>query len=99
MIENADYYYLQRNTSIQYQSFNPKKLDGVTHCHDMLEAVKENFPDLVPAAECRYLSTVCNILFQINDDRYQKERQELWREVKKYRRGILTDSEARKKQG
>lgn len=97
VIENADYYYLQRNTSIQYQSFNPKKLDGVTHCHDMLEAVKENFPDLVPAAECRYLSTVCNILFQINDDRYQKERQELWREVKKYRRGILTDSEARKK--
>lgn len=95
VISNVDYYYVQRNASIQYQSFNPNKLDGVTHCHDMLESVRKDFPDLVSAAECRYFSTVCNILFQINDDEYEKERQNLWMEVKKYRMSVLVNFEAR----
>ena len=97
VISNIDYFYLQRDTSIQYQEFNPKKLDGVEHCRKMMEAVKEDYPDLVPAAECRYLSTVCNILFQINEEKYGRERQQLWSEVKKYRKSVLANSEARKK--
>lgn len=97
VISNVDYFYLQRGASIQYQSFNPRKLDGVEHCREMMEAVKRDFPNLGKAAECRYLSTVCNILFQINDEKYKEEQRTLWEEVKKYRRDVLMNKEARKK--
>lgn len=94
---NVDYFYLQRDTSIQYQSFDLRKLDGVKHCHEMMEAVKNDFRDLGSAAECRYLSTVCNIYFQINEGKYEREKQELWQEIKKYRKSVLLNPEARKK--
>lgn len=36
-IGNVDYYYFQRAASIQNAAFDPKKLDGVEHCHAMME--------------------------------------------------------------
>lgn len=97
IISNVDYFYFWRKSSIQYQKFNLRKLDGVTHCREMLEAVKKDFPELVYAAECRYLSAVCNILFQIKDNMYAKEREFLWEEIKIYRHDVLMDANARKK--
>lgn len=97
VISNIDYFYFQRKDSIQYKSFNIQKLDGVKHCGKMLEAVKKDYPELAVAAECRYISTVCNILFQIRDKKYIKERQGLWQEIKKYRKDVLLDKNARKK--
>lgn len=97
VIGNVDYFYFHRKGSIQYESFNPRKLDGVRHCLEMMKAVKQDFPDLGRAAECRYFSTVCNILFQIKDNAYTKEREFLWKEVKIYRKDILMDGKARKK--
>lgn len=97
VISNIDYFYLQREASIQYQSFDLRKLDGVKHCYDMMEAVKKDFQDLGSAAECRYLSTVCNIFFQINEEKYKMEKQKLWEEIKKYRKSVLINPEARKK--
>lgn len=97
VISNVDYFYLQRAASIQYQKFDLRKLDGIKHCRDMMEAVKKDYQDLGPAAECRYLSTVCNIFFQINEKKYEKEKRKLWREIKKYRKSVLTNPEARKK--
>ena len=53
--------------------------------------------EVLKAANCRYFSVLCNVLFQINDKNYDSIKKELWYEVKKYRKGILHDSEARKK--
>ena len=62
-----------------------------------MENVKRDFPKLSRAAECRYLSNVCNILFQIQDKQHEKIEKALWQEVKKYRRNVLLDPQARKK--
>lgn len=97
VIRNVDYYYFQRADSIQNDIFNSRKVDGIEHCHNMMEAVKRDFPKLQNAAECRYFSTVCNILFQIKDKQYEEIRQALWSEIVKYRKNILFDTEARKK--
>ena len=96
-IANRDYYYFQRGSSIQNMAFNPRKLDSVRHCHALMENVKRDFPRLSRAAECRYLSNVCNILFQIQDKQHEKIEKALWQEVKKYRRNVLLDPQARKK--
>ena len=96
-IANRDYYYFQRGSSIQNMAFNPRKLDSVRHCHTLMENVKRDFPRLSRAAECRYLSNVCNILFQIRDRQHEKIEKALWQEVKKYRRNVLLDPQARKK--
>ena len=97
LIKNVDYYYFQRSDSIQNENFNIKKMDGVEHCKNLMLSVKEDFPELGIAAECRYLSTVCNILFQIKDKKYDEERDILWHEVLKYRKDVLLDKDARKK--
>lgn len=97
VIGNVDYYYFQRADSIQNVTFNSKKMDGIEHCHNMMEAVKMDFPKLQNAAECRYFSTVCNILFQIKDKKHETMRQALWNEVIKYRKDVLFNTEARKK--
>ncbi len=97
VIGNVDYYYLQRRDSIQNITFNKRKLDGVEHCHNMMSAVCSDFPDLKNAAECRYFSTVCNIIFQIRDKEHETERRTLWKEITEYRRRVLFNPDARKK--
>ena len=97
VIGNVDYYYFQRADSIQNVTFNSKKMDGIEHCHNMMEAVKMDLPKLQTAAECRYFSTVCNILFQIKDKKHETMRQSLWNEVIKYRKDVMFNTEARKK--
>lgn len=97
MIGNVDYYYFQRTDSIQNIAFNVRKMDGIEHCHNMMKAVEADFPELKNAAECRYFSTVCNILFQIKDDKHESIRRSLWNEVLKYRKDVLFNAEARKK--
>ena len=96
-IANRDYYYFQRADSIQNRTFDPRKLDSVRHCRALMENVKRDFPQLGRAAECRYLSNVCNILFQIRDKEHEKIEKALWQEVKKYRKSVALDPEARKK--
>ena len=96
-IENLDYYYFQRADSIMNAEFNPRRMDGVELCHAMMECVKRDVPSLGRAAECRYFSTVCNILFQIRDEKHEEERKTLWKEVLRYRKNVATDREARKK--
>lgn len=65
----------------------------------MAKRVKDikKYPSLKKAAECRYFSTVCNILFQIHSPEFKKQEKELWREIKKYRYSVMTNRNGRKK--
>lgn len=63
----------------------------------MMENVRRDHPPLEQAAECRYLSTVCNILFQIRDKAHEPERKLLWKEVVRCRSAVVRDPNARKK--
>lgn len=97
VVNNIDYFYFQRKNSIQNEKFSLRKLDGIKHCREMMENVKQDYPDLGVAAESRYFSTVCNILFQIKEHEFTKERDLLWNEILKYRKHVLIDKKARKK--
>lgn len=97
VISNTDYYYLQRQGSIQNSGFSRRHLDGVKHMKQVLDRVIEEYPDLEPAAACRYFSTLSNIYMKIDDPSDEGLRHSLWNEMKAIRRQILKNSKARKK--
>ncbi len=97
VIPNVDYYYFQRSNSIAQSKFNIRKMDAIIHMNELRKFISDNYPNLISAAECRYFSTVCNILFQISGDEFEPQRKQLWSEVKKYRKNILFDKNGRKK--
>lgn len=96
IISQVDYYYFQRKDSIAQSDFNNKKMDGINHMNELRKFISENYPWLKRAAECRYFSTVCNILFLIKSKNdYPVEVDILWHEIKKYRRSVLLNKEGR----
>lgn len=97
VIPNIDYFYFQRKTSIAQATFSIRKMDAIRHMDDFKNFISINYPLLKKAAECRYFSTVCNIFFQIQSPEFEKQRKELWNEIKKYRYSVLTNMEGRKK--
>lgn len=98
IIPQMDYYYLQRENSIAQSGFNPKKMEGVKFMNELRQFITENYPELRKAAECRYFSTVCNILFLVKTrNEYPDEWLLLWNEVRKYRKAVLFNREGRVK--
>ena len=97
VIPNIDYYYFQRENSIAQGEFSLKKFDAINHMNSFKNFIVTNYPTLKSAAECRYFSTVCNILFQINSVEYEKQKQQLWDEIKYYRHSVLMNKNGRKK--
>lgn len=97
VIPNVDYYYFQRSNSIAQSEFNIRKMDAIIYMNELREFISDKYPNLTRAAECRYFSTVCNILFQIRKEEFEPQRRQLWSEVKKYRKSILSDKDGRRK--
>ena len=97
IISNSDYFYLQRESSIQYQNFSTKKMDAIYHIEAMASAVIEKYPDLKSAAYCRELSCACNLLFQIPKNDTSGCRNYLWNIVLRTRKTIMKDRHARRK--
>lgn len=97
VIPNIDYFYFQRKTSIAQATFSAKKMDAIKHMDDFRSFITVNYPSLKKAAECRYFSTVCNIIFQIQSPEFEQQRKELWSEIKKYRYNVMINRYGRKK--
>ena len=97
VIPNVDYFYFQRKTSIAQATFSIKKMDAIRHMDDFRNFITVNYPSLKKAAECRYFSTVCNIIFQIQSPDFEQQRKELWKEIKKYRYSVVANMKGRKK--
>lgn len=97
IIDNIDYLYYQRSGSIQYQSFNKRKMDCIWHSREMLKYVSERFPSLEKAALARYFGGLCNIIFQIPSNGYEEESSLIWNDIRKYRKQVLFDKNTRRK--
>ena len=97
IIRNVDYYYRQRRNSIQYQSFNIRKLDCITHINDMRKRIESVYPDLESAIDCREFSALCNIIFQIPPKRETEIRVNIWNRLKIIRKSVLSNKKAKKK--
>ena len=97
VIPNIDYYYFQRQNSIAQSTFSIRKMDAIDHMQMFKNFIIAKYPNLKLAAECRYFSTVCNILFQIDNPVFKEQKEYLWSEVKKYRYDVLKNKQGRKK--
>ena len=92
------YFYLQRNGSIMH-IFGKSSMDELDAADNLVEFCKENYPDIVPAAESKKFSDYCQVLLSNAD--LEKEYSEIFIRIKEYligkRKQILFDKNCRKK--
>lgn len=97
IIDNIDYYYFQRNDSIQYEKFKIEKMDAIYHMKDLNQYIKVQYPNLCPDADSRYFCTLCNVFFQITSSEYKKEQNFIWSEILKIRKYVILNRHGRLK--
>lgn len=104
------YYYLQRSGSIIHSTFHWQKMDYFMFTRECIDYMKDMHPELVNAAVSRHFSACFEVLASISggDDTdrggrindqdqgtYQEARKKLVQEIKKYRKTVLYDRNAR----
>lgn len=90
------YYYCVRGDSIIRKGFAERKLDYIQNTKYVLNKTREAFPGLEKAAISRALWADVHVVVQIGRDKnFLKVQNELWEEVKKYRKTVLADKKSR----
>lgn len=90
------YYYYIRGNSIIHTEFTKKKLDYIENTKFVLEEIKKEYPALEKAAISRVVWADVHVVVQIGKDkRYCLVQDEIWNEVKRYRKMILKDPKSR----
>lgn len=93
------YMYLQRKDSIMGRKFKIKDMDYIYETEKMLNSIKLlNNSDLLEAAICRYINANFSILLKIEKNKeYTKQRKEILKNIKTYRKKVLLNSKSRLK--
>lgn len=93
------YMYLQRKDSIMGRNFKLKDMDYIYESEKMLNSIKSlNNPELLEAAICRYTNANFSILLKIGKNQdYIKQRKEILKNIKNYRKQVLLNSKSRLK--
>lgn len=91
------YGYRIRQGSKMKASFDPGMLHAIPATREYYGAVVERFPDLRAAASSRAFSLNRSVYLNYPFSR-KKERMMIWEEMKKYRRAIIFDPMARKRE-
>lgn len=90
------YYYYQRNDSIMYRRFDTRNMDRIHASSELLAWAKENCPRLIPAAQTRFFVSNVQVLREIPlQGSYGGELQMIKHNLRKYRRIVLKNKEAR----
>lgn len=87
------YYYRQRGGSIVNSEFTPKKIQQVTASEEIVQFMKDNYPELTTAAISKSFIAAIDIFRRIPRGTYFKEEQYLKNLIKKYRMIVLKDRE------
>ena len=91
------YGYRSRQGSIMKATVSPKMLHIIPVTQQFFQAVTEKFPDLKTAASSRVFSLNRSVYLNFPFSS-KKERMQVWAEMKKYRRAIIFDPLARKRE-
>lgn len=91
------YAYRIRKSSIMHQKFSVRKMDSIPVSKKLFHEIQESIPELASAAASRSLSVNRTVYSQI-PYRMRKERKRLWQEIIKYRKIVLLDCKARKRE-
>ena len=90
------YYYVQRQDSIMSGTFNPKKMHRIEISNNNLDFIKEFFPNLICAAECRCFLSGVQTLREIPTTLENKQFiDETWGVILKYRKNVLKDKKVK----
>lgn len=90
------YYYYQRNDSIMYRQFDTRNMDRIHASSELLGWAQENCPRLIPAAQTRFFVSNIQVLREIPlQGSYAGELQMIKHNLRKYRRIVLKNKEAR----
>lgn len=97
MTDEALYAYRMRSGSIMKETVAPQMLHVIPMMQQYYNAVTQKFPDLKAAASSRAFSLNRSVYLNI-PYKCRKERLLIWSEMKKYRRAIIFDPQARKRE-
>lgn len=87
------YYYLQRESSIMRENFSVKKMHRIEIAEKNRRFVLQKYPDLIKAANARCFLAAVQTYREIPLKREYKGYVDLvWKEIKKYRKEVITDS-------
>lgn len=90
------YYYRKSEHSTLCSKFNMSRLAVLDVCRNIIEYMHKTKPEIVPAAESRYISALFNIMTLTNDDVKFRHIQEVcWNEIVRLRRKVLKDNHIR----
>lgn len=91
------YYYFQRPDSIMNQIFNEKKFDRIKISEELMEWAEHIEDGLCQAACTRYFVSNIQVLREIPlEKKYENDVENIWKEIKKYRLGVIRNQEAKK---
>lgn len=92
------YYYCIRNDSIVHSKFNPRKLDYVNNCHEILEFIDKVYPELHTAATSRFIWANIHVWVNIdNPGAYPDIYNNVKNNIYKCRLEVLRDSKVPRK--
>lgn len=91
------YGYRIRAGSIMRQGYSPKKMSCIVVSKQFFQEISTRYPELTTAASSRAFSVNRAIYLQIPSDK-KEERKQIWNEMKKYRKTVLKDEKARKRE-
>ena len=101
LVNEYIYNYMIRVDSISSCKFNNKKIDLITSTIEMTEYIKNKYPDLKNACNCRLMYAYLSTLTQLAKSKEQKEyinyRNELMEYIKINRKKALKDKETPKR--
>ena len=91
-INKSEYYYIQRNGSVEHSGFSIKNLAGVEFTEAIVKLMEKKYPDLVELAENLYIYALNNCTILCYRGGLKKEHKELKEKLKKYIPKILKNS-------
>lgn len=87
------YYYVQRENSIMNEDFNPQKMHRIEIAEEIRSFIGEKYIDLIKAANARCFLAAIQTFREIpQKSEYEKYTDVVWKEIVKYRREIIIDS-------
>jgi glycosyltransferase involved in cell wall biosynthesis len=92
--------YRHRVTSQSNQGFSIKEMDNIEMLQKVMNIIIHEFPELKKSCASKVLSSNLHVLSMIpmsDRSKFSKQIKVIWDNVKKYRKTVLNDKEARKK--
>ncbi len=89
-------YYVQRETSIMGQGFDPERLDGLEFAEEAVRFTQKYYPNLEKAAINRLFTEAIHIFEEITTRKNKTEKEYVWTVIKKYRSTVKGDKRSKK---